>query len=343
MRFFTRVLFLAALVASASVPSFAQEDIDQLLKEGIEDGEKLIGAYIAPVIKSVSAGLNQGWYNTAKAHKIAGIDITITGNAMTIPAGDLLFKPADLNLQKVELVPTSGQYNGYAPTLAGPDISTSYRLKNPDPSDPDATFSGPPGIDLKGNIGKNWVPVPMAHVGIGLPKGTDLKIRYSPTVDIGDEGTVKIIGFGVMHDIKQWIPGIKLLPFDLSGFVGYTKFKLESSFEGDIQGSNQKGIFEMNATTIQGLISKKFSVVTFYGGIGYNIAKSNLAMKGWYDVDEDSTRDQNEVDPIDLKFAASGPRATLGMRLKLAVLTLHCDYTMQKYKCLTAGVGLSVR
>lgn len=337
MRFFTRVLFLAALVASASVPSFAQEDIDQLLKESLEDGEKLIGAYVAPVMKSVSAGLNQGWYNTAKAHKIAGIDITVTANAMTIPTGDLFFKPADLNLQKVELA--NSEKAGYAPTLAGPEISTTYRLK----TDVNATFDGPPGLDLKGNIGKNVIPVPMAHIGIGLPKGTDLKIRYSPTIDLGDEGSVKIIGFGVMHDIKQWIPGIKLLPFDLSGFVGYTKFKLESSFEGDVQGSNQKGLFEMNATTIQGLISKKFSVVTFYGGIGYNIAKSNLAMKGWYDVDEDGNRAQSEVDPIDLKFASSGPRATLGMRLKLAVLTLHADYTMQKYKCFTAGVGLSVR
>jgi hypothetical protein len=340
MRFFTRVLFLAGLVAGTAVQSFAQEDIDQLLSESIEDGEKLIGAYVAPVMKSVSAGLNQGWYNTAKAHKIAGIDITITANAMTIPTGDLLFKPGDLKLQKVELVPTSGQYNGYAPTLAGPDISTAYRLKDGSST---ATFDGPPGLDLKGNIGKNWIPVPMAHVGIGLPKGTDLKIRYSPTIELGDEGSVKIFGLGIMHDIKQWIPGIKLLPFDLSGFVGYTKFKLETSFEGDIAGDKQKGLFEMNATTIQALISKKFPVVTFYGGVGYNIAKSNLAMKGWYDVDEDNTRDQNEVNPIDLKFASSGPRATLGMRIKLAILTLHTDYTLQKYKCFTAGLGLSVR
>jgi hypothetical protein len=257
---------------------------------------------------------------------------------MTIPKSDLLFNTEKLGLQQVELSDASPKFPN-APTIAGPDITPVFRLR----SDPSQEFQGPPGLDLEGNVGKPWVPVPMAHFGIGLPKSTDLKIRFTPAIDLGDNGSVKIIGFGVMHDIKQWIPGIKLLPFDLSGFVGYTKFKLEYSFEGTVDGEGQRGLFEMNATTIQGVISKKFSVVTFYGGLGYNIAKSNLAMNGWYDVDEDNNRDQGEINPVDLKFAASGPRGTLGMRLKLAVLTLHADYTLQKYKCLTVGVGISVR
>jgi hypothetical protein len=146
-----------------------------------------------------------------------------------------------------------------------------------------------------------------------------------------------------MHDIKQWIPGIKLLPFDLSGFVGYTRFTLETELDATA-GSNQRAIFEMNATTIQGLISKKFSVVTFYGGIGYNIAKSNLAMKGLYDLNDDGdTADAYEKNPVTLNFAASGMRMTAGMRLKLAVFTFHADYTLQKYKCFSAGFGISVR
>jgi hypothetical protein len=189
------------------------------------------------------------------------------------------------------------------------------------------------------------IPVPLAHLGFGLPKGTDLKLRFTPEINLGDNGTLKIFGIGVMHDIKQWIPGIKLLPFDLSGFVGFTKFTLETKLDQQTAaGSNQRGVFEMNATTVQGLISKKFSVVTFYGGIGYNIAKSNLALKGSYDINDDGdTNDPNEKDPVNLDFAASGGRMTAGMRLKLAVFTFHADYTLQKYKCLTVGFGINVR
>jgi hypothetical protein len=34
---------------------------------------------------------------------------------------------------------------------------------------------------------------------------------------------------------------------------------------------------------------------------------------------------------------------TAGFRLKLAILTLHTDYTLQKYSCLTVGLGFAVR
>lgn len=340
MKSFCRVSVLAVAFLAFSLPSFAQDDIEELLQESVVDGRKLIGAYVDPFMKSLSLGLNQGWYNTAKPHKIAGVDLTITVNAMTIPDDEVLFRPDKLGLTSVELAPSSANFP-YAPTMVGPDREPTFRLK----SDPTRTFQGPAGLNLEEEIGSNKVPVPMVHLGFGLPKGTDIKFRYIPTLNVGDDGTVKMFGVGVMHDIKQWIPGIKLMPFDLSAFVGFTKFELQSQLDADnAQNADQRGIFTMNSTTVQAVIGKKFSVITFYGGFGYNIAKSNIALKGQYDINGDGDEvDQFEKDPVDLKFAASGPRATIGTRLKLAVFTFHADYTIQKYKCLTVGFGISVR
>jgi hypothetical protein len=342
MRSFYRVSVLVAAFTAFSLPSFAQDDLEQLLQESVVDGRKLIGAYVDPFMKSLSLGLNQGWYNTAKPHKIAGVDLTITVNAMTIPNSETLFRPDKLGLTQIQLAPSSANFP-YAPTIVGPDKEATFQVS--DGNGNVKTFQGPPGLDLEGNVGSNKVPVPMVHLGFGLPKGTDVKLRYMPTLDVGDDGTVKMFGIGVMHDIKQWIPGIKLMPFDLSAFVGYTKFELQSQLDANnAQNLDQRGVFTMNATTVQALISKKFSVITFYGGVGYNIAKSNIALKGSYDINDDGDEtDQFEKDPVDLNFAASGPRATIGTRLKLAVFTFHADYTMQKYKCLTVGFGISVR
>jgi hypothetical protein len=340
MKSIFRIVCAFSFLIISVAPSFAQDDLDKLMNESIGDGKKLISAYVSPFMKSVSLGLNQGWYNTAKAHKIAGVDLTITVNAMTIPTSELFFDATKLGLEVVDLDNSSQDYPR-APTIFGPENEPTFSYTNKDTGVKE-TFQGPGGIDLEGNIGKAWIPVPMANLGFGLPKGTDLKLRFTPTIDLGDNSTLKIFGIGVMHDIKQWIPGIKMLPFDLSGFVGYTKLKLESHFDPD-NNPDQRGEFEMNATTIQGLISKKFSVLTIYGGLGYNIAKSNLAMKGTYDINDDGKVDANEVDPLDLKFAASGFRTTAGLRLKLAVFTLHADYTLQKYKCLTVGFGIAVR
>jgi hypothetical protein len=340
MKRFSRIASLVSLCLTMVSPAFAQDNLDELLNESVDDGRKLINAYVSPFMNSVTLGLNQGWYNTAKPHKIAGVDLTITANAMTIPKSDLFFDVTKLGLDVIELDNNSSDYP-LAPTIFGPDRAPTFSYTDEETGITES-YDGPGGIDLEGELGKNWVPIPMANLGFGLPKGTDLKIRFTPTIDLGDDSSLKIFGLAVMHDIKQWIPGIKLLPFDLSGFVGYTKFKMETYFDPE-NHPDQRGLFELNATTVQGLISKQFSVLTLYGGLGYNIAKSNLAVKGTYDINDDGQINANETDPLDLRFAASGFRTTAGMRLKLAVLTLHADYTIQKYKCLTVGLGISVR
>lgn len=320
----------------------AQDDLNKFLEESVEDGEKLIGGYVTPLMKSLSLGMNQSWYNTAKPHKVAGVDLTATVSLMYIPDSDLLFNANNLGLTQVTLVdPNTGnaRTNGDIPTIFGPDTPPTFS--------PSATvgggilqdddFQGPGGLDLEGEIKRNALPVPMAQLGFGLPKGTELKFRFIPKIDVGD-GQFNLFGIGVMHDVKQYIPGIKNLPFDLSALIGYTKMKLDVPF--DVTGNpDQIGKFEVNSTTIQGVISKKVSVLTFYGGLGYNIAKSRLAMLGTYDIGGTTT----VKDPVDLSFAASGFRMSAGMRLKLAVFTFHADYTLQKYKALTVGFGISVR
>lgn len=335
-----RMLLAFSLVVGTTSVASAQDDLDKFLSGSVEDGEKLIEAYINPFMKSFGLGLNQGWYNTAKPHKIAGIDITITGNAMVVPQADRFFNVSDLGLQTLQLDPSSPYYPEM-PTIIGPEDESYLRIVEENSGLSEA-FEVPGGLDLEGNIGKNWIPVPMAHVGIGLIKGTDLKLRFTPTIDLGDNGSLKILGVGVMHDIKQWIPGMKLLPFDLSGFVGYTKIELDTYFDPEMNPS-QHAIFEASAWTVQGLISKKFSILTLYGGVGYNSANTNLALKGDFDVDDDGEIESHERDPISLRSASSGFRATAGMRLKLAILTFHADYTVQEYNCISAGVGISIR
>ncbi|HEY5689936.1 MAG TPA: DUF6588 family protein [Cyclobacteriaceae bacterium] len=334
-----RIFTLLIIVLTVgSFQAYAQDDIDALLEGGVADGEKLIGAYITPMMNSLSLGMNQGWYNTAKPHKLAGFDLTATVSLMYIPDSDLLFDAGGLQLTSLVQVNSSGnQINfGDVPTIFGSDTPSTFS--------PSSTVSGPlattvddfeiTGIDLKSEIKRNALPVPMAQFGFGLPKGTELKFRLIPKVDLGNDSQFNMFGIGVMHDVKQYIPGLKNLPFDLSALVGYTKMKL------DITQSNpdQKGLFEVNSTTIQGVVSKKLSVVTFYGGLGYNIAKSRLTLLGTYDTGLTTT-----TDPIDLSFAASGMRLTTGIRLKLAVFAFSADYTIQKYKALTVGFGINVR
>ena len=326
------------LFCCVTVTAHAQSGLEELLRSGSQDASKLIQGYSEPVLKSLAFGLNQGWYNTAKPHSLLGFDLTFTGSAIFIPDDELFYNVAGLNLQNIDLVnPTDGQ----APTIYGPDITPRYAYK----AAPGVQFDGPPGIDPPKAFGRNIFPAPIAHLGIGLIKGTDVRIRFLPEVGFGDGNSAKLLGFGVMHDVKQYIPGIKALPFDLSLFAAYTKMEARVNLEGTFasNGTEQFGQYDVSAWTVQALISKKIAVLTVYGGVGYNAASTGLDIKGSYEIGSTPIGNLTLVDPVAISLSESSFRATGGLRLKLAVFTLHADYTLQKRSIFSAGFGISVR
>jgi hypothetical protein len=206
-------------------------------------------------------------------------------------------------------------------------------------------FDAPPGIDVEDFGG--YVPVPMLQLGLGIVKNTDLKFRFVPTQKSEEEGyEIGLFGVGIMHDFKQWIPGLKQVPIDLSVFVGYTKLTTDFDLSDSDQSFTTDGAasYNVSALTYQVLISKKLSVITFYAGLGFNRVSSEMKMTGTYNIETDTPGDPLVlIDPIDQNFDSSGPRGTLGMRLKLAIVTLHADYTIQDYNTISVGFGFSVR
>lgn len=340
MKNFKGGLLLAIMLLGYAPIAFAQPDFGAILKGTKEDVNYLAEGYLSPFLRATANGVNQGWYNTAKPHKIAGFDLTFSTALVGIPSSDKLFTVDNNQLSQVTLIDANGQAvpdNGSAsvPTIFGPGTPSTYKFDVDD-----SEFEGAPGNgeDFDQFL-KSRVPVPILNLGIGLPKGTELKIRYTPEIKLGDQGEFQLIGFGLMHNIKQYIPGIKNLPFDLSGFVGYTKMTLRA----ELDEPGQTGEFSITGTTIQGIISKKLSILTVYGAAGYNIGKGTIDVKGSFDTDGDGTAANNLENPVALSVSSSGPRVSAGMRLKLLIFTFHADYTLQKYSTLTAGVGLSIR
>jgi hypothetical protein len=94
----------------------------------------------------------------------------------------------------------------------------------------------------------------------------------------------------------------------------------------------------------QALISKKISVITFYGGIGYNTINTTSDLKGSYViVDNPTGTDFVLTDPVSLQFKNNSFRLTAGVRLKLGPIYLNGDYSIQEYNTLSVGLGVAVR
>ncbi|MDH5608417.1 MAG: hypothetical protein OEY56_02975 [Cyclobacteriaceae bacterium] len=317
----------------------AQINFDTFLEGGLEDANTLLENYLEPVFVGIGYDLNSGWYNTGKPHKILGLDLTVQANLAFVPQDARFFTFNNADYTLVQLAPGSSDQ---LPTLLGPNLPADNLPElvfNPDDPITSVRITAPTGAGIDEKLfGMNPVPLPVAQMGIGLIKNTELKLRIIPERTFGDPGAesrVKLFGIGVMHDVKQWIPGMKLLPFDLSAFAGYTRFNTSIALNN--QGT-QYSELTVGGTTFQAIISKKISVATAYAGLGVITTSSNFNMTGTFDTQVGSF-----TDPIAFDYAKSGARANVGARVKLAIFTIHAEYAIQHYNTLTVGLGLSVR
>ena len=212
----------------------------QILTQDMNEANKLIEAYFSPLAESYGTGLNSGWYNTAKPHKLFGFDLTFNLNTVIIPNSAENFEIGS-NFNNIF---TSSEQE--AATIFGSSSSTNITYS--------PSISGGSSVDFEmpGGLKTPALPVPIIQAGIGLIK-TSLDFRYMPMLNIGDDINVNLYGFGLKHDLLQWIPAIgNAIPMSLSIQAGY------SALETELRFANHDVSLKTQATTINLVASKKF-------------------------------------------------------------------------------------
>jgi hypothetical protein len=357
------LLILFSSVTKAQVANF------NFLQASASDAGLIMNKYISPWANAFGAGLSGGWYNTAKPHKFGGFDITGSISVGIVPSSEGTFSLSSVLGSNLSNYTVTG--TGIASTVAGPATSTTTLTKTVNVSGtqvPVAKFNMPEGANW------NYVPVPMLQVGIGLPLGSELKVRYLPKINLGNNGDINLIGFGLMHSIMQYIPGHKLSPFDVSIFGGYTKlvgnvklkmqpdysFGATNNFTGAFVNAsiwdNQKMKITVAAYNISAIASVNLKVITLYGGLGYSKTNTVMKLSGNFPIPTAVTVptpriEYNNTSLINVNTLNQNLdfknqpklRANIGFRLKLGVFTIHIDYTRALYNVVTAGMGLSFR
>lgn len=349
---------MGILMSLITVNGFSQFlDITQVVLAGANDAEALLESYVAPFGKAIGADLGSGWYNTAKPHKKLGFDLTFTASIATVPVADESFLINDAGFTTLTSTATE------SPTIAGEKGTDGAPLNlGPFP------LSSPPGAGL------NKIPMLNINLAIGLIKNTEIIVRYFPTVEISvagnDYGKLGLWGVGVKHDILQWLPIVDKIPIDASILFGYTSFSSEilipkdyaitpTSYETNqisiidnttYAYDDQKLNFGINSINVSLLLSKKLLIFTPYIGVGMIKSNVNLDLMGHYPIpggiappnlvvnDSDV-----QVDPFSIEVPNTMMHFAAGLRIKLAVITLHGQYTVGEYSMITGGFGICVR
>jgi len=380
----TSFLVVSALLICGFTTSLkAQEAITNIFKSGLADLNTVANSYLRPAGNSLSAGLGSNWYNTADVHKTFGFDLTIGGSVVVAPQSERTFDITGLQNLKPTVAGTT-----QAPTFAGKGSGVELNLMQPhflkdgttvnplwnNGTGKIVSFTTPKGVS-------KYIPAPTVQLTIGLPIINDVSIRWMPTVKTSD-AKVSFWGLGVKHNFKQWIPGVKMLPFDASVLVAYTKLNADYYFPAESQitpdklvGGGLGYVADPNYTGNYSTQSMKINTKAFTTGIvfsktllfftpyiGVGIIKTNfdVVLAGDYPTLGNPVLDKNgspvlnsnnkpimqivnKVDPVKVNGSETMPNATFGFRLKFAVISFHAQYVAQKYATASAGFGITFR
>lgn len=355
-------LFLTgtAIVGLSIGQASAQSDASNILRAGVADANILMNAYFQPFGEAFGVALNNNWYNTGKPLKLARFYLTIVPTLVQVPDEKLSYNVSDLNLGGALRLNPGSSTSG--PSIFGSNTGAPsfgvYAL-NPATSNPNDSIKLS-DFNMPSGLGINFMPLPMAQLSIGLIKGTEVTIRYLPQLDIPGGsvgGKVGLFGIGVKHDLKQWIPGFGLLPFDLTGYFNYSTFNfslgfdmpvpkgigpngLEYRYEGFDQGfnpNNPVGLAKQElAIRARGMgfgliISRKLPVITPYASVGF--ANSSFSMKAAGDYAIESGVYANTTTPSDPDNG----------KVTVTKFTDPIDIASEAKNNLRAGVGLRVK
>ena len=297
-----QITLLVVLLAICS-PLYAQDLEDYVSKYTSENGK----GYMQPLADAFGANINSGLYHGARIPAF-GFNIYIgVETMMALIADD----------QKVFTATTedffSPQTMEETATIFGSTTGARV-IGTDDAGNPTgAAYNFPGGLDV------SKVPLAVPQVTVGSILGTEATLRFIQVTLDDNYGKVKLVGFGVRHSISQYL---KNFPIDLA--AGFFIQKLEV---GDIIEANAKYF------GVQGSYSK--SILTFYGGVGFESA--NL------DITYDYESGDNTTSTISFDLDAdNSARFTAGVAVNLILVKLHADYNFGAQKVLAIGLGFGL-
>ncbi len=316
---------IVVLLMTFPTVASAQDDIGEQLRQLVGDNAK---SYVSPLIQGWTAGLNSGIYHTADLHGVLGFDVQIKLTGSILQDADKKYKfqmPATITynaftLQRGTDYPAEVEAN----TIVGDKVATDVFETSGSIPGTNKILTLPPGLDLP------TAPLLMPQVSIGLPFGLEVTGRFLPTTKLQSYGKVNYVGFGIRHDIDQYIP---LMPVDIAVHFMTQKFNYEDA-------SGQKMI-TASATAYGVEASKKLLFLTVYGG--FQLESSSMDIGPYTATFTEGTQTRTIQVPTFTIEGKNKSRMLVGVRLLLLFINVHADYSIASTPMVTLGAGISFR
>lgn len=318
----------------------AQESIDNLLAAGVNDAERYANSYLSPATNGALYSLTGGWFNNGAAKDKMHFELSIVGNAALIQEKNKYFT---LNTADYEFL----QFQDGSPSKSIATVFGHHENDIIGVVEVDDGMGGTEQVEIIlptgfGSKETGYIPSVFIQGSLGLFLGTEIKARFFPPVDY-EGAKVGLYGIGVQHEFTKWLVPESKRSLSVSGLIAYTRLNASYDFTDTaiVAGTDQRFETAMNTWLFQLIASKKISILSLYGGIGYGEGHSQTDLKGTYMVNEGVLAGESVIDPFSMETTISGLRGTLGANVKIGVLSINADYTLAEFDTVALGLNFS--
>ena len=284
-----QALLLAGALVLLNASGRSESSLEKTLKLYSKDEVK---GYIQPIADLFGANMQAGWFHSA-AIPTTGLNFTVSIVGMGAVVSD-----------------DQKSYSATSPFGGSYKTATVFGGQG-------GTATGPGGLQYQGSggvINASLFPLASPQVRIGSIYGTEVALRWLPTVKAGDLGDISFFGIGVRHSISQYLMEF---PVDLAAGFAYSKFSV-----GDL--------LDFKGLSIGAQASKKLALLTLYSGLAWEKTTLNLKYT--------PSPVGNAAVDIDLD-GANNFRFTVGAGLDLFILTVFADATFGSVTNYSGGVA----
>ncbi|HIE16193.1 MAG TPA: hypothetical protein EYP69_04635 [Bacteroidales bacterium] len=363
-----RKSFLLLLILLYATVANTQNLINSgdLIQGGIDDGVKLINAYILPLNRAMMVGMNNTSYT--RIHNYDDnkhFNISIRTSFVSIPVADQSFDVDKLDLENMH---PEDPNNTIAQTVFGDSLAHITLVSNQETYDTTNNF--PLIVEKKPlfkintipGCGYHVMPIPYFNTGYKI-KYTNFSVGFIPWVTIPKSDVrVVLYSLSVQQDLAWFIKGLQNKPLSISLQGGYYHFYAHADlnvqpedvdFTVPLSSNNSTGPYDnqeikinYNSIFISGIISYNFKrFFSIYGLAGYNIGTSHIQVLGNYPVyvtdpsGNASLSLEDIVDPMDETDTYDRVKFTGGLQVDFFKrFYLQANYTYANY----GGFGMAI-
>ncbi|NNE35646.1 MAG: hypothetical protein HKN13_10435 [Rhodothermales bacterium] len=336
--------FLSVIaINSASAQAEEAGELEETLSQV---GSEYARLYLDPLSNGFGANMNSGWFHSARVGSGRKVGLSVyAGFAVfgtLVRSSDQVFDltytanvsvPVDVGSEQITVSLPADFSVQNAPTVLGDDnpatamarvrVDTTFDyLGVAIPVSFDSTFS----IETVGGLAKIPVlPSAVPQIGIGGILGTEVLVRYFPSVTVTELGSVKLAGVGVRHSLSRYIPSS---PVDIAVLLSWQHFALD--------GVNDIRLVELRTFAANLHVSASLGILTFYGAV--QSERSDIDVAYLFEGNELET----DIDPFVIAYSVRGSntaRAVAGLSLRAGPLRMSTDVGFGQVTVVSLGFG----